>query len=61
MKTALLVACGALAALLASACSDAPRAGNEPRARPPGPAADVSEELPGGNGGLTSPGRATNV
>jgi len=44
--TALLVTCGALLALLVSACSDSHSSGSTPS----GPAADLSQELSGGNG-----------
>jgi hypothetical protein len=47
MNNGLLVASAALLVLLAAACSDAP---SGPAARPAGPAADMSEELSGGNG-----------
>ena len=46
----LLVACGALLALFVSACSDSQNGGAMLGGRPAGPAADVSEELTGGNG-----------
>ena len=49
-NTVFLCACSALLALLVSACSDSQNGGAMLDGRPSGPAADVSEELSGGNG-----------
>jgi hypothetical protein len=67
LSSALRIGCGALIVLL-TACSKAddamttePDGGTVQRARPPGPAADVSEEITGGNGPFLAAAAALNA